>query len=332
MLRYIVGVVIMLLACFVGRWQNPQMAYMSLRLRVALAMVFMAFTFGNVQWQEAYEAVRRDKEFKGILPEQEMTKSQIRQAQRLGKKFQDTGSVHNKPKQTNKMPSITPDEAKLAAFLLKSGWTEWKTQGRHRYQQHNYFSSLEEALGQSPQLRSIFDKFTGGGTNQDHPKHRRRFMEELYKHDNLLRVRRRHMKYAYDEELMQKRQTRAKSLLTRSRREPDFLKRVFFVDECAIVFDHEIRKGVHVYCDAHDKGYRFVIPFKKAKPSQKIKVRILAAVNYHTGAFFLEFMTGTTNLENPLWNVGDEPGQRKYQVRMLACYLWQRRTVPQSCF
>ena len=76
-----------------------------------------------------------------------------------------------------------------------------------------------------------------------------------------------------------------------------------------------------MYCDAHDKGYRFVIPFKKLNPSQKIKVRILAAVNWHDGTFFLEFMSGTTNVCR---RFNYEPGQttqRTYKVSVVVTSL-----------
>jgi hypothetical protein len=80
-----------------------------------------------------------------------------------------------------------------------------------------------------------------------------------------------------------------------------------------------------VYCDAHDKGYRFFIPYKKANPNQQIKVRIMAAVNYYNGTFFLEFMTGTSKPRR-LFNVGEGPDQqRMYRVRRGVWLHWGKQ-------
>lgn len=117
-----------------------------------------------------------------------------------------------------------------------------------------------------------------------------------------------HIKYYLNDEEQEKRQKRAKQFLNRSRRDPNWLKDVYFVDECAITFDHEIRKGVRIYCDAHDKGYKYVIPCKKVDPNKKIKVHIFAAVNYREGACFLEFSTGTTDIQR---RFNKEPGQQR---------------------
>jgi hypothetical protein len=60
-------------------------------------------------------------------------------------------------------------------------------------------------------------------------------------------VRRIHIKYALDDDLKEERQHKAKYFYSKAISDPDWLKRVFFVDECAINLDHEIDKGVHVY-------------------------------------------------------------------------------------
>lgn len=269
-------------------YQLAIMAYLSTPYRTAMALIFILHTFAGAPWQEAYQEVQEHEKFAPYLPdiaEKKGWRAMEKSAIRWGNRFLKYGAVHTKKRvRMRSMAGITPDEAKLASFLLKTGWTEYEKLHGRVYEIHHYFSSLKQALRKSPQLKAIYEKYHVAGE----AKKRREFMQQLYKYDKLLRIRRRHIKYALSEELMARRQTRAKSLLARAATEPDFLERIFFVDECAIIFDHEIAKGVHVYCDAHDKGYRFVIPFKKAKPNQQIKVRVLAAVNYHTGAFFLE--------------------------------------------
>jgi hypothetical protein len=302
------------------------MAYYTTPCRTALAMVFLVHLCTGLTWKQAHRAVREKGDMKSVLPEiEDKEKQQWRRMQkaaiRVGRKLIAVGAVYNR-KRKQKLSSITPDEAKLASMLLKTGWMEYQhVGGRHITTKHHCFTSLKTALLKSRHLRDIYKKFIGPNP----AKKRWQFMQQLYKHDPLLRIRRRHTKYAYSGIEMENRFKRAKSLLARDARDPDFLKRVFFVDECSIIFDHEIRKGVHVYCDAHDKGYRFVIPYRKANPNQQIKVRIMAAVNYHTGAFFLEFMTGTSKPRR-LFNVGEGPDQqRMYLVSMGLWLHWGKQ-------
>ena len=242
------------------------------------------------------------------------TESDSTYVRRWGGRFLDDGTVHTKEREYEMdVDSITDEEAKTAAMILKSGYTESFDCGHGRtHEEHHYFTTLTQALEKSPQLRAIKEKYEL--TN-------RAFMQAMYAADPLLKRRRIHIKYDLDEDLKQERKDRAYYFLNKTDRDPDWLKRVYFVDECSIAFDHVIRKGVHVYCDAHDKGYRFVIPFKKLNPSQKIKVRILAAVNYHDGTFFLEFMTGTTNVCRQFNYLPGQTTQHKYKVSVVVTSL-----------
>jgi hypothetical protein len=293
------------------------MAYLGMTKRIALVVVYLIRIYNSMQWQAAYQFARQKPWIRELLTDDKLSKSDRRQASRWGKRFERVGSVATKKRVfTIKPGDITPDEAKIAAMILKSGYMTRTTHHGRIQETHHYFSSLRQALSQSPQLMSIYQKYGYGTPGKKH----RQFMEALYKHDPLLRIRRQHIKYALGAELMAERKQRATSLWARAHREPHFLERIFFVDECAIVFDHEIRKGIHVYCDAHDKGYRYVIPYKKLKANQKIKVRIMAAVNYHTGACFIEFMTGTTKVHR-LHNLGEGEQQRVYRVSVVVTVL-----------
>lgn len=285
--------------------------------RVALVAAFLIQVLTAHTWQAAFAAVQKHDDLKGSFTNEDMTKTQKQEARRLGKKFLKAGTVENMPrtKKVNThvlLSAITPDEAKLASFLLKSGYVERTATGHGRYrEEHNYFESLTGAMERSPQLKSIYDKYAAMCKNVTPQS----FMQALYKYDPLLCVRRIHMKYALDKELRAQRKTKATSFLTRAKREPDFLERLFFVDECAINFDHEIRKGVHVYCDAHDKGYRYVIPVKKLSANKGIKVKVMGAVNMVTGAVFLEFTSGTTDINRMHNKPGGNP-QHQYLVSM----------------
>jgi hypothetical protein len=225
-----------------------------------------------------------------------------------GAKLQDQGTVLNKKRVKKwKLSTITPDEAKLASFILKTGYTEYTPMvgGGRTKEVHHYYTSLDDALERSLQLSAIKKKFNL--TNDQ-------LWTAMHKADPNLRRRRVHIMRGLDDDAKQKRITKAKLFLTRVRTNTDFLDRIYFIDECAICFDHETRKGVHVYCDAFDKGYRMVIPYIKAKPNQKIKVHILVAVNAITGATFLEFTSGTTDIKRRFNNDPGSATQRRYKV------------------
>lgn len=167
-----------------------------------------------------------------------------------------------------------------------------------------------------PQLKNIYDKYD----DECDDVTPQQFMEALYKWDPMLKTRRIHIKYALSDQLKTERQRKAKILYDRALRQADFLQRLFFVDECGIILDHELRKGTHVYCDAHDKAYRFVIPFQKLNPNKQIKIKIIGAVNMLTGPVFLEFTTGTTDC-NRLHNKNPDGTERKYEVSVLCSML-----------
>lgn len=290
--------------------------------RTALVTVYFIHLLTAVTWQEAYTTARNDKEIASILPEGEMSDTMQKEARRVGKKFVAAGTVENLPRakkvKTNKLLSaITPDEAKLASFILKQGYTKLTPMGHGRYRdEHFYYETLGDALNKCPQLKSMYDKYA----EQCDDVCPQTFMEALYKYDPFLRIRRIHMKYALDDKLREERRKRADSLLKRADKEPEFLKRLFFVDECAINFDHEIRKGIHVYCDAHDKGYRFVIPVEKLSPNKSIKVKVMGAVNMLTGPVWMEFTTGTTDIKRLHNQPGGDPSHQ-FMVSVMRAYL-----------
>jgi hypothetical protein len=289
--------------------------------RVALAVVFMVHMFTSLSWPAAFEAVRNNKEITATLPDGAWNKTKQQEARRAGKKFMEAGTITNLPRakklNTNLIiNAITPEEARMASLILKTGYVDTKCDRQGRItENHHYYESLTQAMGKVPYLKTLYDKYDAECVNVCPAT----FMEALYTYDPFLRERRLHMKYALGEELKDQRQKRAHSLFERAKKNPNFLKCVFFVDECTLNFDHVIRKGVHVYCDAHDKGYRFVIPITKLHANRSIKVKVMGAVNGLTGAVFLEFTTGTTDIERQHNTPGGDT-RHKYQVGVLHSY------------
>jgi hypothetical protein len=299
--------------------KSGKMVYRSDMERVALCVVYCLHIFLALPWQAAYDAARCHKALENYLPEGDMSEADQQEARRAGKKFIGDATVKNLPhtKHLNThtlLQAIPPDEAKMASFILKTGYTEsFPLPDGEVHTEHNYYTTLGDALDHSPALNGIYLKYKAMFEDLTHAE----FMRALYKYDPLLRERRVHIKYALDDELKDQRLHKARYFYGKANSDPNWLKRIFFVDECAINFDHEIRKGVHVYCDAHDKGYRFVIPFEKLQPNKGIKVKVMGAVNMLTGPIFLEFTTGTTDVQRT-HNVNSDGTQRQYKVSV--CY------------
>jgi hypothetical protein len=290
--------------------------------RVAFTVVFCLHVFLRLPWQASWDAARNDEDLAPFLPKGNMTVAEQQQARRVGKKFLETASVKTKPHEkhlnTQKLLSaITEGEAKNAAMLLKTGYHEYTPTGHGHYNvEHHYYTTLKGAMEKCPQLKNIYDKYDAECDDVTPQQ----FMEALYKWDPMLKVRRIHINYALSDDLTGDRFHWAVVLYARAEREADFLQRLFFVDECGIILDHELRKGTHVYCDAHDKAYRFVIPFRKLNPNKQIKVKIMGAVNMLTGPVFLEFTTGTTAVQR-LHNKNPDGTERHYEVRVCCSLL-----------
>lgn len=100
----------------------------------------------------------------------------------------------------------------------------------------------------------------------------------------------------------------------KSTADPSFLKRVYFIDECSIWIDSTISKGVKVYTDAHDKGFHHVIHCDKLHSNKKIKVRFIAVVNAVHGTVYLEFTTGTKDIQRLHNLVPLDPQHGPYKV------------------
>jgi hypothetical protein len=54
---------------------------------------------------------------------------------------------------------------------------------------------------------------------------------------------------------------------------------------------------IKVYCDAHDKGATYVLPCQHLQRGERIHVHVLAIVNPILGLSWLEFTTGTDDIQ-----------------------------------
>jgi hypothetical protein len=153
---------------------------------------------------------------------------------------------------------------------------------------HDYYRDIRVACDLVPLLRETVDFYDVT------PHH---LLERMKQADPTLVVRSRDLKRWLSPPEMKKRVEGALRNLETLKTEGDsWLHSIVFVDEFALwmVPAEESRR---VYCDVRDMGVHDVVPIVGLKGNKKVKIHILAAVNWHLGAFFMEFTTGTTDIE-----------------------------------
>lgn len=206
-----------------------------------------------------------------------------------GPRFMKTGSIENKPRQ--KSPRKVSDAvAKKCAETIKQGYFQKRKcpgpQG-DVVEVHLYWTSIKAACAQSPYLKQVCQTY---GVS---PAALLKRMREV---DPKLKWKRLTYKNDLTDEQKQRRKEVAGVLLRNVSLIPDFLKRIFFIDECSIWLTAS-NVNVHVYADAHDRDVSAVMHMPGLKVGAKIKVKVFAVVNALMGPFFIDFTTGTTGLK-----------------------------------
>jgi hypothetical protein len=212
------------------------------------------------------------------------------------KKFLKYGTVLDRVVERvhSKQPMVPDDVARQAAALVKAGYkTEVEVPlpgplvGTEKIQLQLFYGSITEAAEREPRLAAILKKY-------DVSSHQ--LLQRMCAVDPSMARRVVHFKMAHTYQQRYARQQQAAANLQAAEADPNWLQRIVWVDECCIwlVPGNQISKKVWV--DAHDKRVHAVIPCPLLGSSKPVKVRVIAAVNYHLGAFFLEFTTGTHGL------------------------------------
>lgn len=265
----------------------------TLHMRMWAAFVYMMIEFGFVEKKKLpmlWEKWDGAEEFVIAHTTQQLT----RLSNRWGRRFMQGGSMRDLPRR-KKGRKIPLEEARRAAWYLKSG--RWMvvpgTDHREAALVHRYYTSLDMACQHCPELMAIRQKYRV--TNKE-------FYRAMHEADPKLARRRVRLRYELKEETMRDRQDRAAKLYERCTNDSTYLDRIYFIDECGIVIDNVLKKGVQVYIDAHDHGYKHVIHTENVHNGSRIKLHILAAVNAVHGAVYLEFTTGTTDIQRE-WNI-----------------------------
>lgn len=226
-------------------------------------------------------------------------------------RFIEEGNLeYHHPEHTSE--AITKQDALNAAVFLKTGyWIPVAGRGPAvtRYV-HRWYPSVAKACKKCAELRAIRDKY--GLTNKQ-------LLYWMKKYDPELTRRRIYCKYGFDDKQMEARMVRARSLLLRANIDPTFLDRCYFIDECTIWLDNEVKKGMKVYCDAHDQDVHSVLHYEKLQEDKAIKVHFIAAVNAVHGCVYLEFTTGTTDIQRHHNQKPNNPAHGPYKVSAAAC-------------
>lgn len=254
------------------------------RMRLAAAIVYAASTLlklGPISKLWARMALALDIHVRAH--------SAYRMVPCWGKALLARGTVHNKHRAPKK-ERMPPEEARLAAMLLKTGtWVDAADDGSGRPRRvHIYFTSVAHACECVTQLRAIRDKH--GLSNEE-------LLELMKKADPGLRRRRLQLKHGFSPEECSQRRKRATSLLARFAREPDWAIRTYFIDESTIILARKQGRGLHVWCDTHDTAFHDTASESLPSGYQAIRVHFIAAVNAVFGPVYLEFTTGTTDIQ-----------------------------------
>lgn len=228
---------------------------------------------------------------------------------RWGQRFVTAGNVETKQRSSRKPKpgTITREDALMAAKILKAGhWIDRKDKhGNVVDSVFRHYPSVSRAVKTNDALRAI--KVRYNLTCKQLLYHMKLADPNLRRH----RVR---IKPPVPDNWLHKRKVRARSLYNRCQTQPDWRDRCYFVDECKIWVDDTATDGVHVWCDASDKDFHTTVHYDKANRNKGMKVRFLSVVNPVHGTVYLEFTTGTHDIERLHNKMPSGPNHGPYKV------------------
>lgn len=206
-----------------------------------------------------------------------------------GPRFLQSGTVHNLPRK--KVPRKVPDEvAKQCVDIVKRGYYQRRQcndpQGSV-VEVHVYWTSIKIACADNRYLRWVCRTYSTSPAG---------LLRRMHQVDRNFKWRRLTFKWELTPLQKLRRKCVAILLLNYVSIIPDFLKRIFWIDECVIWLTAR-NVDVHVYADAHDQNVSAVMAVPGLQADTKIKVRVFAVVNALLGPFFIDFTTGTTQLQ-----------------------------------
>lgn len=186
-------------------------------------------------------------------------------------------------------------EALEAAQICKEGkLVEEKVKG-NTVQHRVHFTSLGEAIRESPRLKEIM--------NNNGLKFSDQLLHAMHDADPSLVRRKLFFKHSFTTQELQERVDYAKHCLGIQEGWPAFLNHTIYIDESSFTVDKYTESDVFVWCDKHDLNFSDVVPRKLKKGHKHVTVKFIVAVTAHPafahrgGVVYMEFTTGTTKIQ-----------------------------------
>jgi hypothetical protein len=176
--------------------------------------------------------------------------------------------------------------------LIRKGYTEQRTvqvgEDTRDYIEHLRFTSLKEAILMSPEIRALKEEYG---------------VSERYLHERLqdvrpyLRYGRLPQKRVLSDQDKEDRVGYCDQMLEWLEEDPDFLLDVFWCDECRVGVNRDLAGRLRVWYDRRDVDGKPPEPIPDFVMEGSICLDLLLIVNARKGFVYVEFLTGTTDIE-----------------------------------
>jgi hypothetical protein len=189
-------------------------------------------------------------------------------------------------------PHLIPnEEVRRAAEILASGhWvhTSMEVDGRDvEYLHWCRYTSIREAIMHNQHLGALCNQY---GVGADYLRRR------LHEVDPQLQYGPLPMKDVLSDEVKKQRVDYATDMLYRLQCQPDFLKDVYFMDECRIWVGRNLQGKVMVWSHRGDFEGEPPIPNELLGHHKGFKINLLLVVNARRGVVWKEFLSGTAGM------------------------------------
>jgi hypothetical protein len=189
-------------------------------------------------------------------------------------------------------PHLIPDEeVRRAAGILASGhWvqTSMEVDGRElEYLHWCRYTSIKEAIMHDQYLGALCNQYAVGA---DYLRRR------LHEVDPQLQYGPLPMKDVLSDSVKKQRMDYATDMLFRLKGQPNFLKHVYFMDECRIWVGRNLQGKVMVWSHRGDFDGEPPIPNELLGHHKGFKINLLLVVNALRGVVWVEFLSGTEGM------------------------------------
>lgn len=188
-------------------------------------------------------------------------------------------------------PLIPDEEVRRAAEILASGhWVQTSMEVDNKdieYLHWCRYTSIKEAIMHNQYLSALCTQYNVGA---DHLRRR------LHEVDPDLQYGPLPMKDVLSDSVKQQREQYARDMLHRLQYQPDFLKSVYFMDECRIWVGRNLQGQVMVWSHRGDFEGEPPVANELLGHHKGFKINLLLVVNAQRGVVWKEFLSGTAGL------------------------------------